>query len=250
MLASTSRRSSRPEAAASVAVVAPPVDPVRHFGRWVAASTPRGAAVLNVGGGCDASGELPGIRRRATTLVVVDPSPRVFGNTRADERHRMTLEDFSTDHQDRFDVAFAVFVLEHVAEPMGFTEAAARVLKPGGLFMALTVNQWHYFGLTAWATSRLGVDEWLLRRLRDPAEVEEYHVRTEYRINTVRSIRRHLGSAGFSTVELRVWDSPHVYEPYLPGRLTAMAAAWSRTVYRLDRPGLMGHLSLKAVLDG
>lgn len=181
-------------------------------------------------------------------MVVVDPSARVAANRDADERHRMTLEDFSLEHADRFDVAFAVFVMEHVADPVAFTEAAARVLKPRGVFMAITVNQWHYFGLTTWATSRLGLDEWLLRRVRDPTHVDDYHFPTEYRINSIRSVGRHLGRAGFSEVEFRMWDLPRVYEPYLPDRVTGLATAWSRAAYRLRSPHLMGHLTFKAVL--
>lgn len=234
--------------AVSVEVIAPPPRPVRHFARWVAESTPRGAAVLNVGGGCNASGDFPRIRRRAASLVVVDPSTRVAANSEADERHQLTLEDFSLEHADRFDVAFAVFVMEHVSDPVGFTEAAARALKPGGVFMAITPNQWHYFGLTTWATSRLGLNEWLLRRVREPGLVDEYHVRTEYRINSVRSISRHLERAGFSDVEFRVWDLPSAYEPYLPARLTGLATVWSSAAYGLRRPNLMGHLTFKAVL--
>jgi SAM-dependent methyltransferase len=172
----------------------------------------------------------------------------VANNRDADERYRLTLEDFAPEHADRFNVAFAVFVMEHVADPVAFTEAAARVLKPGGAFMALTLNQWHYFGLTTWATSRLGLNEWLIRRVRDPGQVDEYHFRTEYRINSIRSISRHLERAGFSEVEFRMWDQPRVYEPYLPDRLSGLATVWSRAAYRLGSPHLMGHLAFKAVL--
>lgn len=243
-----STRSNRAVIAATVQVVPPPPLPVRHFAGWVAQSTPPGAAVLNVGGGCNASGGFPRVRRRAGSLVAVDPSPRVVDDRDADERHQLTLEDFSLEHADCFDVAYAVFVMEHVSTPVAFTRAAAQVLRPGGVLLALTVNQWHYFGLTTWATSRLGLDEWLLRRVRDPEQVEEYHCRTEYRINTVRSISRHLERAGFTEVEFRMWDLPGAYEPYLPRRLTGVATAWSRTAYRLGRPNLMGHLAFKATL--
>ena len=234
--------------ATTVTVTPPPPRPVRHFASWVAESAPRGASVLNVGGGCNASGDFPRVRRRAACLVAVDPSARVLGNSDADERYQLTLEDFSVEHADRFDVAFAVFVMEHVADPVAFTEAAARVLKPGGVFMAITLNQWHYFGLTTWATSRLGLDEWVLRRVRDPRQVDEYHFHTEYRINSIRSISRHLEHAGFSDVEFRMWDLPRMYEPYLPERLTGLATVWSHAAYRLRRPNLMGHLTFKAVL--
>ncbi len=233
--------------AVSVEVTPPPRRPVRGFARWVAESTEPGAAVLNVGGGCNASGQFPAIRRRAARLVVVDPSARVLDNSDADERLRQTLEEFSRDHAGEFDVAFAVFVMEHVADPVAFTEAAARVLKPGGTFLALTLNKWHFFGLITWATSRLGLEELLLRRVRDPDCVDHYHVPTEYRINTIRATRRHLERAGFSEVEFRMWDLPCMYEPYLPDRLAGIATHWDRAAYQLGRPNLMGHLTFKAV---
>ena len=231
-------------------VIAPPPDPVRHFASWVAASCPPGSAVLDVGGGCNASGRFPGVRRRAAFLVAVDPSPLVRRHSDADELHQLALEDFAPAHGDQFDVAFAVFVLEHVADPVAFTDAAARVLKPGGVFLALTLNRWHYFGSATWMVSRLGLDEWLLRRLRDPRLVEEYHFRTEYRLNTVRCISRHLERAGFADIEFRMWDLPSAYEPYLPGRAARLAPAWSRVAYRLRRPALMGHLAVRARLGG
>jgi len=234
--------------AATVSVVPPPRRPVRRFTRWVAESTPQGGAVLNVGGGCNASGRSAAITRRAGTVVAVDPSARVFTNSEADACFRSTLEDFSFDHVDRFDVAYAVFVLEHVGDPVAFTDAAARVLRPGGAFLALTVNQWHYFGLTTMAASRLGLGEWLLRRVRDPHQVDDYHFRTEYRMNSIRSTTRQLQRAGFSAVEFRMWDLPRMYEPYLPSSVTGFATAWNRTAYALRRPNLMGHLSFRAVL--
>ena len=98
------------------------------------------------------------------------------------------------------------------------------MLRPGGSFLALTLNRWHYFGLTTWATSRLGAEEWVLRQVRDPDVVQEYHVHTEYRMNTIRGVARHLEQAGFSHVELRMWDLPRLYEPYLPGPLAGFAA--------------------------
>ena len=70
---------------------------------------------------------------------------------------------------------------------------------------------------------------------------------TEYRMNTIHGVSRHFERAGFSRVELRMWDLPRLYQPYLPGPLDRFPAAWNRAAYALDRPGLMGHLSVRAV---
>jgi SAM-dependent methyltransferase len=240
------RAAGTPRLSARVEVTPPPDRPVRDFARWVAACTPLNGAVLDVGGGCHASGRLPAVRRRAGRLVSVDPADRGPDASDADEHWRQTLEDFAADHAEQFDVAFAVYVLEHVTDPAAFTRAAARVLRPGGVFLALTPHLSHYFGVTTWATSRLGVSEWLLPRLRDPERVVEYHVRTEYRLNTVHALTRHLDRAGFRRAEFRMWDLPRLYQPYLPGPTKALAPVWTRAAYRLGRPGLMGHLMVRA----
>ena len=220
---------------------------VPGFARWVADSLPPQACVLNIGAGAGLSGPMRPVRRRAERLVGVDPSPCVWQNPHLDERHERTLEEFALDHSAEFDLAFSVFVLEHVTNPEEFAQACARVLRPGGTLMGLTVNKWHYFGLTTWAATRLGISDWLLRRVRDPEAIEAYHYPTAYRCNTVRTVSRLLGDAGFSRVEFRMWDLPQMYTPYLPAPLTGFAATWNRAAYRLGQPQLMGNLTFKAV---
>lgn len=216
------------------------------FGRWVAGSIDQGASVLNIGGGCNTSGQHPAVRRRAGRLVSVDPSGRIHADSEADERYQLSLEEFAPDHPAEFDVAFAVFVLEHVTHPGDFVAAAATVLRPGSSLFALTPNKHHYFGLTTWAANRLRMEELLLAAVRDQETVASYHVPTEYRLNSIRTVSRHLAEAGFGEVEFRMWDLPRMYEPYLPPPLKSLAGAWSRAVYRTERSGLMGHLTFRA----
>jgi len=232
--------------AVTVQVTQPPRRPVRAFDRWVAQSIQPGSTVLNIGAGADRSGHLPRIRARAGRLVGIDPSERIHDNATVDERHQLTLEQFAPSHQSEFDVAFSVFVLEHVADAPGFTAACSTVLRPGGVLMGLTVNRWHYFGLSTWAATRLGISEWLLSKVRYNDQIAAYHYPTEYRMNTIRSLSRLLDDAGFRTVEFRMWDLPSMYTPYLPARLDGLATVWQRLAYQLDRPNLMGHLTFKA----
>jgi SAM-dependent methyltransferase len=226
----------------------PPRQAVRGFDRWVSQSIPRGAAALNVGAGANRSGDLARVRQRAGRLVGIDPSDRIHENTQVDERYQQTLEQFATGHPGEFDLAFSVFVLEHVADPDGFAAAAARVLKPGGSLMGLTVNKWHYFGFTTWATTRLGMCEWLLHKVRDDGAIDRYHYPTEYRANTVGALSRRLAQAGFTSVEFRMWDLPKLYTPYLPPPVAGVASTWNRAVYRMGQPHLMGNLTFKATL--
>lgn len=141
----------------SVTATQPPRRAVIWFDRWVAESMPVCAAALNIGAGANRSGALPRVRRRADRLVGVDPSDRIQHNRQVDERYQQSLEQFAPNHPCEFDVAFSVFVAEHVADPDCFARSAVQVLKPGGTLMGLTVNKWHYFGLTTWAATRLGV---------------------------------------------------------------------------------------------
>lgn len=232
----------------TVQVTPPPRGAVPWFARWIAESLPPDATVLDIGAGEGLSGPLRRVRRRAGRLIGIDPSPRVHQNRQLDECFQESLEKFAPRHPDEFDLAFSVFVLEHVAHPVEFAQACARVLKPGGVLMGLTVNKWHYFGLVTWATTRLGISEWLLHRIRDDTTIGRYHYPTEYRFNTVRTVSRLLADAGFSQVEFRMWDLPEMYTPYLPAPVAGLAATWHRAVYRLSRPQLMGHLSFKATL--
>lgn len=230
----------------TVTTAPPPRRAIAWFDRWVAASVEPGGRVLNIGAGDNRSGRLPKVRAKAGTVVGIDPDPRIHDNDNVDERWQSSLEDFAPDHPAEFDAAFSVFVLEHVADPEAFVEAAATLLKPGGLLLGLTVNKWHYFGLTTWAATRLGMADWLLGKVRDPDEIANYHFPTEYRMNTIRALTHLLNDAGFRSAEFHMWDLPALYQPYVPARLSAIPTGWHALAYRLDNPHLMGNLTVRA----
>jgi SAM-dependent methyltransferase len=219
---------------------------VPAFARWVAEECPPGARVLNIGAGCNLSGSLTPVRRRAGQLVGVDPDPSIWDNTTLDEHHHQSLEDYAATGPEPFDLAFSVFVLEHVHDPTAFTRACSRLLRPGGVLMGMTVNMWHYFGLATWAATRAGVAERLLPHLRPQQQVDSYHFATEYRLNTIGAMMRHLEDSGFDAVEFRCWDLPSMYEPYLPGPVRGVAGLYNKAVYRIGSPHLMGHITFRA----
>ena len=229
-----------------VRAVPSPRAAVAGFAHWVAEECPADARVLNIGAGCNLSGSLRPVRRRAGHIVGVDPDPSIHDNPTLDERHCQTLEEYAGTGPEPCDLAFSVFVLEHVHDPTAFMHASSRVLKPGGVLMGLTVNMWHYFGLATWAATRAGVADRLLPHLRPRDQVEHYHFATEYRLNTVRQMTRHLEASGFDTVEFRCWDLPSMYEPYLPAPVRGVAGLYNTAVYRIGSPYLMGHITFRA----
>ena len=106
---------------------------------------------------------------RARRLVGVDPDPGVLRRPWLDDGHQSLVEEFAPTTDERFDVALCVYVVEHVEAPGPFLEAIRSLLVPGGSCFGVTPNLWHYFGLASAAAARLGIQDWVLRRLRPPS---------------------------------------------------------------------------------
>jgi hypothetical protein len=87
----------------------------------------------------------------------------------------------------------------------------------------------------------------MLRRLKPAEKIAGYHFPTQYRLNTMGTIARHLDRAGFRSVEFRCFDQPSRYAWYLPPRLRGAAHAYTGLAYRIGRPSLMGHITFRAV---
>ncbi len=237
----------RPLITRSVTVVAPPVHGLHRFLSWVARDCRAGTRALDIGAGSNLSGGLDPIKRRSVHLVGLDPDASILSNASLDERYLQSLEEFADASGRLFDVAFAVYVLEHVSEPAAFTQACARVLRPGGSFFGLTLNLHQYFGLVTWAATRTGTSEWLLEKLKGDEVVAAYHFPTQYRLNTVNTLTSRLDDAGFESVEFRCFDDTVRYAWYLPNRLKWFAAGYTRAAYAVGTPALMGHISFRAV---
>jgi SAM-dependent methyltransferase len=210
--------------------------------QMVAAHATADSIVLDVGAGCGHQPLAGALRPIVGRIVGVDPSPRIQANHRLDERFQSTLEEFAPTHRQHFDLVVASYVVEHVASPMRFMAAMRHCLKPGGSAFILTPNMFHYFGASAFVARRLRVDEWVVRRIRDHATLDEHHFRLQYRMNSRGRLTRMGRRAGFRTFEFRMLDEPGIYQPYVPRQLASLPVAWSKMVHRLRTPGLAGTL--------
>jgi ubiquinone/menaquinone biosynthesis C-methylase UbiE len=99
-----------------------------------------------------------------------------------------------------FDVVASRWVLEHVREPDHFLSEARRVLRPGGSFVALTLNGAHATGVLARAAQLLPPSwaQWLVKHIygREAHGTGAIH----FRANTRAELRRQARRCGLEVV--------------------------------------------------
>lgn len=161
----------------------------------------------------------------------IEPAP-VFDQVHATAFERAPLAPASVD------LAYAAMVVEHVDDATAFFGQLARVLRPGGVFWAFTVDRRHYFSWFSQAAERLHLKDRYLDRVRgrkgeDAARYDNYPV--FYRCNSPARLRR-LAGQGFS---LQTWSLHRVgqLDGYVPYRLRRLSRLADRVVIRTGLPG-------------
>lgn len=175
------------------------------------------ADVLDLGAGAGNLEEM-NFRGLARRVCGIDPDVRVLGNPFLDEPHvgrgeAMPFPDGS------FDLVFANNVLEHLEDPLAVFREVARVLRPGGFFLAKTPNRWHYVPIVAQATPYC-FHRWFNAR-RNRSEDDTYP--TRYRANTPGSVRRLARASGLDVVNVELIEGRREYLRFNP--LTYMLGA-------------------------
>lgn len=176
------------------------------------------ATVLDLGAG---SGFVPQMNFRGEVRKVcgVDPDAAVLRNPYLDEA-RVAGGEAIPYPDETFDLVFADNVLEHLPDPPRVFAEVARVLVPGGFFLAKTPNFLHYIALIA-RCSPHGFHEWV-RRLRGVGEENTFP--TLYRANSRRQIARAAAAAGLNVRSIAVHEGrPEYLRLYAPTYLAGLA---------------------------
>jgi len=127
---------------------------------------------------------------------------------------------------ETFDVVASTWVLEHVASPAQFLSEIVRVLRPGGCFVALTINGLHY---VTWITRLLHllphrVTQQVVYRLYGRVPHDTFP--THYRLNTPGQLRRAARAAGLELASLTGIANPDYFSFWQPLRRAAIVTDW------------------------
>lgn len=112
------------------------------------------AQVLDIG--CGRGGLVEQLNHPLAQVVGIDPDWLSLHEHRLALPRAAAFSDALPFAPNTFDVAFASWVLEHLARPLLTFQSIARVLKPGGAFVFITPNGRHPLALLNKTLGRLG----------------------------------------------------------------------------------------------
>jgi SAM-dependent methyltransferase len=180
--------------------------------------------VLNLGAG-PGSGWLH-FDRDVKSVVGLDPDRAIAINQRLTHRVRGVAEILPF-RDDVFDMVYMDWVIEHLPSPERMAKEVYRILKPDGRLLFRTGNLFHY----SYAIASVTPHKFHKALVRGSHESDPYP--TYYRMNTVRSIRCVMKSAGLVEDEMTLMEPDPAY--VCMNRLTFLTGvAYERIVNRFE----------------
>jgi ubiquinone/menaquinone biosynthesis C-methylase UbiE len=162
-----------------------------------------------------------------SSVVGLDIDTSIANNPRVSSKVRGTA-DWLPFRAGSFDLVYLDWVIEHLGAPYAMACEAIRVLKPGGYLLFRTGNLLHYSYLIARITPQR-FHEFIAGLLHAESEIHVYP--TYYAMNTMRSVRRTMKSAGFEENGLTMMEADPAYVGM--SRLTFLVGvAYERLVNR------------------
>ena len=156
--------------------------------------------VVDIGCGAGISRKtehLEKIRLSASKMIGIEPDksitiPPVFDEVQHCLFGVLNLPSGSVDF------AYSSMVMEHVSQPDKFIQKLFEILKPGGCYLFITVNENHYFTKFARFFKKIKADMIMLNIAKGKQLVEQYHYPLEYRFNSKKIINDIAYKKGFT----------------------------------------------------
>lgn len=144
--------------------------------------------LLDIGAGAGSLNQYA-FRGKCREIIGIDMDNRVEDNPLLDRGIVADASEIPLPDQT-VDLAFSIYVLEHIEDPMSFLREVSRVLKPGGQFWFMTPNKYHYVPIIARLTGTV-FHKWVnKKRGRD----EDDTFPTFYKMNSRRDLSKLVGS--------------------------------------------------------
>lgn len=153
--------------------------------------------MLDIGAGRGAT-EVMRFKGLVKELIGTDVDPAVLQNSDVDRAVHTPDGSLQGVDDNSCDVVVSKHVLEHVEDPGQFFSEVARVLKPGGYFLAVTPNATHYVPLIARLTP-LSFHK-AFNKLRGREALDTFP--TRYRANSASALKRWAAQSGLEVIAI------------------------------------------------
>lgn len=184
-------------------------------------------ALLDLGAGAGIVPQM-NFKGRCARVCGLDPDERVRENPYLDEG-RVGVGESIPWPDASFDVVTADNVLEHLDDPAAVLREVARVLKPGGTFLAKTPNRRHYMPVIARCTPH--AFHAYINQKRGRKAVDTFP--TRYKANTRAAIARLAEQVGLRVARIDLFERRPEYLRF--NAATYLAGwAWERAVNGLS----------------
>ncbi len=173
--------------------------------------------------GCGHGNLLQPVHAKTEHSYGIDPDAEAIAkNTFIKHKQVGTVEQLPYE-DGFFDVVVLAWVLEHLPQPDAAFREIYRVLKPGGKVVFLTPNVWNY---NVWIIRLIPerFHEFFTSRLYGRQENDTYP--KQYKINSVRKMRKILGSIGFKEERIVLNGDPSYVS--FNNALFRLASLWEK----------------------
>jgi SAM-dependent methyltransferase len=174
---------------------------------------------------------------QSARYIGVEPDPSVNPGEHINALHRAEFLAAPVEPQS-IDIAFAVMVIEHLADPQPFWNKVHEVLKPGGVFWGFTVDRRSLFAIGSLATEKLKIKDMYLNVMMGRRGEDRWmNYPVYYRSNTPRHVAQHTKQfARCNVINLACIGDFHAI---VPKQLTPITDRYEAWVIRTKRPGTL-----------
>jgi SAM-dependent methyltransferase len=190
---------------------------------------------IGCGRGFDDSPEIQAeLASRAGRYIGIEPDTDVAPPASCQEFHATVLEKAPIE-VGSIDVAFAVFVIEHLDQPEAFFDAIHRILAPGGVFWGFTIDARSPFAFISKAMKAARIKDRYLDHMFGRGDERHRNYPTLYAANTPPRVKQL--TSRFSSCEVVSLHHVGIIDGVLPRPLRPLSHALDQVTIKRGWPG-------------